>query len=249
MTNQQAKEILMLFRPGTDDPADLEFAGALALAKGDPELGRWFDEHCQAREAIRVRFKAIAVPEGLKEQILAERKVHTTAFTKKRPSQLAVATAVLALLVGLASLWLRPREDKNFSGFRARMTSTVARAYPPMDLETNDLGQIQQYLAKNQAPGNYVLPPALAKTKGTGCAILTWQGKPVSMICFNSGKTVPAASPDLFLFIIDRSAVPNAPPGSSPQLAQMKHLATASWSSGDKTYVLAGNVEDLREFL
>src|SRR5260370_3765428 len=73
MTNQQAKEILMLFRPGTDDPADPDFARALALAKGDPELASWFDEHCQAREAIRVRFKAIAVPEGLKEQILAER--------------------------------------------------------------------------------------------------------------------------------------------------------------------------------
>ena len=75
--------------------------------------------------------------------------------------------------------------------------------------------------------------------QGTGCAILTWQGRPVSMICFNSGKTPGSTNPDLFLFVIDRAATPDAPQVAIPQVATVKHLATASWSAGDKTYVLA----------
>jgi hypothetical protein len=238
MNNQQAKELLALFRPGKDDAQDPEFAGALRLAREDPELGRWFDLHCQAREAIRAKFKDIPVPEGLKEQILAERKVHTTPFVRRPASVLALAVAALVLVAGLTVLW-RPTQENRFASFQNRMVSTVVRAYPRMDLETNDLGQIQRYLAQHQAPGDYLLPAGLAKTRGTGCAILPWNGRPVSMICFNSGKTAGSTAPDLFLFVIDRTAVPDGPQAGPPQVTRIKHLATASWISGDKIYVLA----------
>jgi hypothetical protein len=37
--------------------------------------------------------------------------------------------------------------------------------------EPNDPAQIRAYLAQNQAPADYVLPAALAKTAVTGCAL------------------------------------------------------------------------------
>jgi len=45
VNSQQAKAILMLYRPGVSEPDDSELAAALDLAKRDPELQRWLLEH------------------------------------------------------------------------------------------------------------------------------------------------------------------------------------------------------------
>src|SRR5215831_12326031 len=110
MTAQQAKEILTLFRPDSFDAADPEFTEALQLCERDPQLKRWFDEHCAVYRELRARFRQIAVPEGLKEQILAERKVHTTPFRSRLKLFAAAAAAITALAV-LVFQWLPERED------------------------------------------------------------------------------------------------------------------------------------------
>src|SRR5438045_2813900 len=76
MNSQQAKEILGLYRPGTADQQDADFAAALALAKSDATLQGWFEEHCALQAALQAKFRQIPIPEGLKEQILSERKAH-----------------------------------------------------------------------------------------------------------------------------------------------------------------------------
>ena len=120
------------------------------------------------------------------------------------------------------------------------MAATVLRSYPKMDLETADLAQIRQFLVRTQAHGDYILPKGLQAATPTGCATLNWQGHRVAMICFNSGKSATATVPDLFLFVVDRSALQSPPAATPPQLSQVSRLALASWSKGDKTYVLAG---------
>jgi hypothetical protein len=240
MNSRQAKDILVLYRPGTSDREEPEIAAAMALAQSDPELGRWFQDHCVSQTALRANFKGIPVPEGLKEQILSERKAHAALPLPRRLALVAAAIICLLLVAGIALSLLSRREDRSFTNFQSRMVRTVARLYPKMDLETSDLGKIRQYLAAHQAPGDYQLPAQLEKTSGTGCAVLQWRGKSVSMICFNSGATGNPTQPDLFLFVINRSNVPNPPPAGSPQFGQSSRLATATWSSGDKTYLLAG---------
>ncbi len=240
MNSDQAREILLLYRPGTADRDDPEFAEALALAKHEPGLGRWFEEHCALHEAVRAKFRQLPVPEGLKEQILSERKAHLNLRFQRKAALLATAVATVVLLIGLAVAYLHTGDNKAFAGFRNRMIKTASRNYPKMDLETNDLGQIRQYLAK-EGQGDYVLPKGLEKTAGTGCALVTWQGKKLSMVCFNSGRNANPKEPDLFLFIIEQSAVPGAPAANlPPQLAQNNGVATASWTAGSKTYLLAG---------
>jgi hypothetical protein len=243
VTRQEAKEVLSVYRPGSADADDAEFAGALALARQDAELGRWFDEHCAVHNAIRIRFRQIVVPESLKEQIISEHKARSVVVWWRQPPVLAAAAA-LALLVGIAALWLNSSPDKpapeNFATYRSRMVKAVLRNYA-MTLETNDLNQIRAHLAQRQAPTDYVLPTALVQAATAGCGVLSWQDKRVAMICFLTGKPLgPGLKSDLFLFIIDRSSLPDAPTENLPRITKVNKLMTASWSSGDKVYVLGG---------
>jgi hypothetical protein len=231
MDSQQAKEILLLHRPGIDREADPELEAALEQAKRDPDLARWFEQHRAVQTAIRSKFKEIPLPSGLREKILAENKVRRLPFGRRTVFLAAAATIALLILAG--SLWFRPREEGNFSAYQDRMVRTALRDYR-MNMVTNDLSQIREYLVRHQAHGDYVLAKGLERLPGQGCAILSWHGQRVSLICFDSRKA------DLFLFIINRSALSDAPSSAQPRFTKVNKLMTASWSLGDKTYLLAG---------
>jgi hypothetical protein len=62
MDYSKAKQILMLYRPGTADEHDPDMAEALALLKHDPELVRWFAEHAALQEALRAKFRQLPLP-------------------------------------------------------------------------------------------------------------------------------------------------------------------------------------------
>ena len=72
------------------------------------------------------------------------------------------------------------------------------------------------------------------------------------MICFRTGKPLPPGqSSDLWLFVVDRAAVQNAPPSGPPQIKPVNQLITAVWTQGDKVYLLGteGNEQILRQYL
>jgi hypothetical protein len=238
--SKAAKQTLALYRPGTADESDPDFAEALDFVKRDPDLSRWFGEHCALYAAVRSKFEQIPVPDGFKEQIVSEQKARTSIASRSRAAFIAMCAVAVLLLLVLGNFYLRPTDDRSLSAFGARMAGIVLRAYPKMDLETNNLAAIQQYLAQNGGPGNYVLPKGLETVPGTGCKILFWHGKRVSMVCFNSGKSSAPNTPDLFLFILDRASLSDPPTRNSAQFARMNGLTAASWSSGNLTYVLQG---------
>jgi uncharacterized membrane protein YbaN (DUF454 family) len=251
MNRDEAKTILLLYRPGTADAGDPEIAAALELARQDPELTRWLVEHCARQEAVRAGFRKITAPAGLKEQIISEQAAHEKMLFWRRRAVLAAA-AVVMVLVTLASFWFQPRRnDDTFAIYRSRMVGIALRGYV-MELVTNNPAQIQGYLARNQAPADYVLPASLAKTAVTGCAIESWRGVKVSMICFRTGKPIPPGEQsDLWLFVIDRATVNDAPPAGSRQFVRVNKLMTATWTQGDKLYVLGveGDEQTLRQYL
>lgn len=254
MNRQQAKAILSLYRPESADANDPEFTEALALAREDAELGRWFEEHCAVQRAIRQRFRQIEVPRGLKEQIISEHHVRSVVVWWREPVVLAAA-ALVAVLLGIAAFWWRPgsaQEDAEaFATYRTRMATVVLRNYA-MSLETNGVAEIRAHLAQNQAPAEYELPEKLKATPLAGCGVLSWRATRVSMLCFLTGKPLePGQKSDLYLFVVDRSALPDAPAATEPQFARVNRLLTASWSLGDKTYILAGEGDEefLRQYL
>ena len=251
MNRNEAKTILLLYRPGTADADDPQIAGALGLAKQDPELTRWLVEHCARQEALRAGFRQITAPAGLKEQIVSEQAAQEKIISWRRNAIFAVAAVVVAL-VALAPLWFQHRgNEETFAIYRSRMADVALRGYT-MDLATNNPAQVRAYLAQKQAPADYVLPAPLEKTAVTGCAIEGWQRAKVSMICFRTGKPLPPGQQsDLWLFVIDRSTVKNAPPMGSRQFVQVNKLMTVTWTEGDKLYVLGmeGDEQTLQQYL
>jgi uncharacterized membrane protein YbaN (DUF454 family) len=251
VNRDEAKTILLLYRPGTTDAGDPEIAAALALAKQDPELTRWLVEHCARQETLRAGFRKITAPAGLKEQIISEQVAHEKIMSW-RPNAMLAAAAVVAVLVVLASLWFPHRgNEETFAIYRSRMAGVALRGYT-MDLATNNPAQVRAYLAQNHAPADYVLPAPLEKTAVTGCAIEGWQGAKVSMVCFRTGKPLPPGQQsDLWLFVIDRSTVKNAPPADSRRFVRVNKLMTVTWTQGGKLYVLGmeGDEQTLRQYL
>jgi hypothetical protein len=252
VNSHEAKEVLLLYRPGTEDRDDPEIAAALDLARREPELAHWLEEHCKFQEAMRGRFNEIPVPEGLKEQILSERPVQPQ---RHFPRRAVLVSAVVAAVTLVGGVWFLRRplpEDNNFSSLQKWTPSLVLRGYPDMDLSTSDLAQIRSRLAKDGL-ADYKLPkPLQQQTTATGCKVLAWHEQKLSMICFNSGRNARPGQPDLYLFIIDQAAVRQAPATASPTFTQLtRHFTTASWSLGGKTYVLGANGDEafLKKYL
>lgn len=250
MNRDEAKNILSLYRPGTADEDDPQIAEALGLAKSDAELAHWLEEHSARQKALRAKFREIAVPEGLKEQIISEQK----AAERRRRWQRSALTAAVALvgLLILSALWIpsRPADD-TFAIYRSRMISGALRGYS-MDLVTNDATAIRAYLAQKMAPADYVLPAPLQRVAVSGCAVQRWHGAKVSMICFRTGQPLPPGQEsDMWLFVVDRASVKALPAMTSPEAAPVNRLITAAWVQGGKLYLLgtSGDEQVIRQYL
>ena len=239
MNSTEAKDVLLLYRPGTADAADPQIAEALELAHHDPELGRWLEQHRAFQKAMRAKVRQIEVPAHLKSSLLIQGKARPITIPShawwRSPVWLTAAVAMV-LFLGLVGLWLKPRTPDQFANYQARMVSQVQREYR-MDLETNDMRQIRQFLAQSGAPADYDVTRGLERLKLTGGGRLTWRSNPVAMVCFDRGDKQM-----LFLFVMKRSALKDPPP-EMPQLTKVRQMLTASWTRGDKTYVLAGPEE------
>jgi hypothetical protein len=72
------------------------------------------------------------------------------------------------------------------------------------------------------------------------------------MICFRTGRPLaPGGQSDLWLFVVDRASVRGVPAGDSPQFSQVNRLITATWTQGDKLYLLGteGDERAIQQYL
>jgi hypothetical protein len=245
MNSPQAKEVLLRYRPGTSDDRDPEVRAALQQASRDPRLAAWLEEHQRFQEHVQERLSGLEPPAGLREQILSEKRANLSGWRSPR-RLVAGSLAVLLLVLGFAFLAVRDGDEENrFATFRSRMVKTALRGYA-MDLETPDAAEIRDYLGTRQAPSGRVMSPGLDAAPLMGCAVLTWRGKPASMICYGNGPR-----PELWLFVVDSDALPDAPAGSALLIEKVNRLNTVSWTRDGQTYVLAGegDATRLRELL
>lgn len=254
MTRDEAKRILLLYRPDSVEPPDPEMEGALNLLKRDAELREWFEAHCATQSAIRNALRTISPPAALKEQILSERPKAAATPAWRRPSNVLLIASLLALLIVSGVWWQRQSgvtEELSYDAYRGRMVRTALRLYG-MELETNSTPVIRAYLGQQHARADFALPSGLAEASPTGCGVLSWQGNSVSMVCFHSGRTLkPGEKTDLFLFVMKSDAAIGAPDQPAPKFAEENRMLTASWREGDLVYLLAteGDEEFLRKFL
>lgn len=234
MNREQAKEILMLYRPGTADAEDPDIVQAMAVARQDPDLARWFEQHLAFQTAMRAGFRQLQVPEHLKLELLAGQKIIRPAVWWRQPVWMAAAAAVVVLCVGIAALWLRPATPDRFLDFQQTMVSKALNPAYAMDWTTNNMAALRQSLASRGAPSDYEVPRGLSRFSLTGGGALTWRTNPVSMVCFDRGDKQM-----VFLFVMNRTALKDPPP-ASPVVGRINAMVTVSWVSGDKAYLLAG---------
>ena len=251
MNHEEAKNILLLYRQGTADADDPQIAEALALAERDQELKDWLAKHCAQQLVLREKFRQIAAPAGLKEQIVSEQAAQEKMIFWRQKFALAAA-AVLMFLTALIPLWFsHGGHDDTLAIYQNRMAGQALRGYA-MDLATDDPEQIRAYLAQNHAPADFVLPTGLKQVALTGCAVENWQRAKVSMVCFHTGKqSATSGASDLWLVVVDRASVKDVPAEGSPQFSKVNRLMTATWTQGDKLYLLGteGNEQAIRQYL
>jgi hypothetical protein len=254
VNRDEAKQILLLYRPGTLDGEDPDTAAALALAKADPELLRWLEEHCARQNALREKFRQIPVLAGLKEQIISEEAAKSKAVSRRQ--KLVGVAAVMAVIVALGVIVStilphKPKPADHLADYEVQMAYQALNNYA-MGLTTNDAGQIQGYLAQNHAPSDYVLPEGLQKVAMTGCAIENWQAAKAAMICFNTGKLPQGGQhSDLWLFVVDRTTIKDASTITVPKFDKVGSLMTVAWTQGNNLYLLGAqsDEETLKKFL
>jgi len=244
VNRDEAKEILLRYRPGTRDAEEPDVRAALELARQDAALAAWLAAHAAFQESARTQFRAVPVPAELKTRILAARQRRQRIIWFRSPA-LWAAAASIALLLSLAFWWTQPREDLTFTGYRERMVRTVLREYSIQFLSP-DLGAIRSYLVAQNVHADYVIPKGLEQVRGYGCSVMSWQNRKVAMVCFE-----PAAGEQLYLFVAEQVEVPGAPASPSPRFQRVNRLTTAAWTNGGKLYVLAGEGDEaaLAKFL
>jgi anti-sigma factor RsiW len=200
-------------------------------AKDDSGLREVRERSGELNARVHSALGNIPVPEGLRARILASNKIVRVPFWRT-PRALALAAAMVVLATGLIFFATVPREDQSFAGFRNRMVGFALREYR-MDIFTNDLSAVQQYLASKGTPSELKLPQTLAQAPVKGGAALSWQGKPVSMVCFERLNTT------VYMFVVDK---PTGAVEFAHQALPDKGVSTAAWTAGGKTYFLAAKL-------
>jgi hypothetical protein len=240
---REAKEILWAYRPEAGDTEDPRVGEALELARRDPELMRWYEQQRAVDEAIRSELRQIAVPPGLRERILTAQKVRRRVPGRRLTQVLAVAAAMaLAVIVGQQ---FAADESAGFDGYREKMVEFVSDEYD-LSAEADNLDALRRFFAKIAWPADYEVPELLQVVPVEGGTAMEWRGNRVSLLCLEREE-----HKDIWLFVIDRSALPDPPAAEDPQFLKFGKLMSASWSEGDLTYLLVAEGDEafLRGYL
>jgi hypothetical protein len=240
VTPDSVKEALLLFRPSGPDSEEPGIKEALDQTVMDVELRTWFEEHCNRQSIVRDQFRQIPVPDELEKRILAElARRRTIVWWQRREvwTRMAAAAALVAMMLTLYFV-SRPDQAKGFADYRSRMVRSVQRFYG-MDMDSNDRAAIRNYLGTHRGHPDFVLPPGLEGVRAEGCSVLPWQGKKISMVCFQLNHR-----PDLYLFVVSQKDFSDPPPSDQPQFVTIGKFASASWSTGDKAYILTARGDE-----
>lgn len=275
MNNDEAKFILRAYRPGGRDAADPQFAEALAQARRDPELARWLAEQTALDAAIGAKFQTVPVPADLKASILAGRKVVPLPVTpwwriRIHPAATAASLAVTFGLIGFLALHEPPEPRANFAGYSKDLTDYLGKGYGVlprhahlastevnyfgaqsyrMNYRSPNLEDIRVWLKEHGGHTEFAVPPSLHKPLNLGCAVMDWRGRRVTLLAFQTGRSLPHDK--VHLAIIHAADLPDAPPRERPRFGAGEDWTTAAWTDGALTYLLMapGDREAVEKFL
>jgi hypothetical protein len=211
-------------------------------------LERWFQESVALDAAMTHKLAAIPTPSDLRENILAGVKVSHVSRWKNRLAKWAIAAALI-LSAALGSLIWHNTQPAQLVGWQTQaldVISSLVRNESSFDAQSNQPDELVTWLRANNAPAAQKLPGNLEKMSSLGCKTFSWNGIPVSVICFArpSGGLI-------HLVTMNASVASDRARERKPELNQHGEWATATWREGDKVYMLAleGSRDQLRSYL
>jgi hypothetical protein len=164
---------------------------------------------------------------------------------------LAYAACALVAFTCLTVLVVH-RAQRQFPVYREQVVAQALKPSYSMDFESTNISDLTGFLADRFAPADYKLPASLSTAKPVGCAIISFHGKPTTMLCFRSGKPLgPGEVADVWLFVAKQGDILNPPLSSSRTLTQMDKMATATWAQDGDVYTIGvlGDQSVLQKYL
>jgi hypothetical protein len=230
MDKSEARSILSLHRED-DLVNDERFAEAKELAAKDPELAQWWTEDQAIDDTITEKLASIPVPARLRTRLIST-AMPRVARRGHWGRPVVLAAAALVVLAALFGLWKGPgKPSGSLADYREEMVKLFT-VLQPLDLETNNLNSINDFLKNSGAPSRFDIPQPLRKLEPVGCRKLRFRGEDVAVICFKRENGEVA-----HLFVINRKAIRGV--GPNPDFVNHGQWSSAAWAKGDYDYLLS----------
>ena len=254
MTNEEAKFMLQGYRPSGQDAENEAFGPALEQAKRDPMLHEWFEREQAFDAVISGKLKRVAVPEGLRESILAGTKLSRSIETTKpswwrQPWGMALAAA--AAVAVFVSVW-SPADKQSIGAIPSidaimRLAQLeTAGAHPAGGKKAIMLGETGAWL-QNPATrlGAATMPVDFDALKAEGCRTINIAGREVLEICFQRETGW------YHVYLTPREGFDDGSLHAEPMFQEQGQFAAASWADDKFVYLVAGStgIDALRGLL
>lgn len=229
MDNQEAKFILKAYRAGGADADDPLFRNALEQARRDPSLSAWLAQEQARDQAIGAKLRAVPVPPGLRDAILAGARVGARPRAAWRhPGWMALAAAIVVAF-GVTFLWRQTTIRRSMDGFATFVTDDLRHGRHGGSGE--DVHQLQAVLSNPATVLAHGLDLDPQHLRQTGCRTLTFAGRDVMEICFSRG----GSEFHLYVMVRDRTL----PAGQGPRFASAEGASAAVWTDKRFAYAVA----------
>jgi hypothetical protein len=247
MTRDEAKLILGASDALDNGAADPDLRAALDLAATDGVLSKWLASERALDSVIAAKLReGIPCPPGLKNDLLAARRVVRPPVWWRRPAWMAAAAALmlLAAIAGVIGIVTKPVSlHEVLAVLVARSVSSNADSAlnPPADLESTRV-----WLGQHGADTNFVAPKGLSEAAVTAREIFTWRGHVVSRIKFK----LPGENWAI-LYIVEQPRFPNPHCcEDAPFNTRIGGFSTTHWLNEERLYILVapGEVDFSRLF-
>lgn len=229
MKHEEAKFILNAHRPNGADAADPAMAEALAEARKDPVLARWFERLGEFDRVVAAKLGEVAPPAGLRETILAGGRVEAVAATAwwRRPSLLAMAAGVAIVAAATFSLLPGRAEAADLASFAA--SDAQSRHLHGDGVAWNDF---QAKLAEPATRLGQRLAVNFSALRTTGCRTISFQGRDVLEVCFNrDGKWYHC-------YIVRRADFPSLRGPEKPAITPEGAVHVATWADDTHLFLV-----------
>jgi hypothetical protein len=229
--------ILSVHRGHESEAIDPRFAEARGKAESNSGLTQWWEREKEVDRMIGAKLASVAVPADLKARLISGPKIPAP-FPDRWTLAVTLAAACLVALGIFYGSWRGPfRPAFALADYRDEMVGFI-KVDPTLEMKSPDLAQVEDWLQKNRAPSELVIPTKLQGLEPIGCRTLRFRGRDVALICFKRKE-----GGLLHLFVVHHTALPGVKESGRPQVAAQGDWMTAIWGQGDQIYLMTAQTD------